>query len=105
MAAEEKGFFGALFDLSFSSFVTTKLIKVLYLLIIAIAALGALGILASAAMAGGLRALIGVVVAPIVFILWVLGGRVWLELIIVMFRIAENVSKIAEQKGVAPPES
>ena len=38
----EKGFFGALFDLSFSSFVTTKIIKVLYVIAIVIAGIAAL---------------------------------------------------------------
>ena len=38
----EKGFFGALFDLSFSSFVTTKIIKVLYVLAIVIVGIAAL---------------------------------------------------------------
>ncbi|MEW6357718.1 MAG: DUF4282 domain-containing protein [Planctomycetota bacterium] len=98
MAEEEKGFFGALFDLSFSSFVTTRLIKVLYILVIVAAGLSVLGILGGSVARGPVGILIGIVVAPVVFILSVLWGRVWLELIIVMFRIAENVNKIAERK-------
>jgi len=37
-----KGFFEALFDFSFTSFVTSKLVKLLYALAIVAAALGAL---------------------------------------------------------------
>ena len=105
MAAEDKGFFGALFDMSFSSFVTTKLIKVLYILIIILAALGAMVMVGSGFRHGGPGVIVGILIAPVAFVLWVMAGRVWLELIIVMFRIAENVSVIAERKGAAPPES
>src|ERR1700676_1575508 len=40
--ADSKGFFGALFDFSFTSFVTTRIIKVLYALILVLAVLTAL---------------------------------------------------------------
>jgi len=38
---ESKGFFGSLFDLSFTSFVTSKVIKFLYVLSIIVLAIGA----------------------------------------------------------------
>jgi len=93
---QEKGFFGRLFDLSFNEFITTSIIKVLYIIAIIGSAIGALFIL------GGLFAtktfggvLMGLILAPIVFILYVILARVWLEVLIVLFRIAENTAKIA----------
>lgn len=39
-AVEAKGFFGALFDFSFTSFVTVKFAKIIYIILIALVALG-----------------------------------------------------------------
>lgn len=97
-ADEAKGFLSALFDLSFTSFVTTKLIKVLFVLLIVICALMALGIAASGFNQGtGTGVLALVIIAPIVFFLGVIYSRVLLEIIIVIFRMAEHLAEIAEQ--------
>ena len=96
--ASAQGFLASLFDMSFTSFVTTKLIKVLYVLGILGAGLMALSIATSGFARGagtGLLALI--IVAPIVFFLCVIYSRVILELIIVVFRVAEHVAEIARQ--------
>jgi hypothetical protein len=95
---DRKGFFGSLFDLSFSSFVTTKIIKLLYalqiigavvLLVVGLAA-GALKISDDSAIAG-----VGMMVAaPFGAILMLVLGRVYLELTIVLFRIAEDIGDI-----------
>lgn len=97
---EEKGFFGRLFDLSFSEFITTSIIKVLYIIAIIGSAIGALFIL------GGLFAtktfggvLMGLILAPVVFILYVILARIWLETLIVLFRIAENTGKMAGKEN------
>lgn len=95
----EKSFWSRLFDFSFSSFITLKIIPVLYGLWIAIGVVEAVAILT----AGGLRSLVrfgwsggsvflSLIWAVVFFFLWVIGGRVWMETIIVLFRIAENTS-------------
>lgn len=93
-----KGFFGALLDFSFSSFVTTRLIKVLYVLWLIGLALGALGGLAGAAMnvVNGqiINGVISLVVLPFALVAGLILGRMWHELIIVQFRIAENLEEI-----------
>ena len=101
---EVKGFFGSLFDLSFNDFVTTKIIKVLYVIIMILAAVGALSILAAGlGTRSGLGMLGGVLGAPLVFLLYTILGRVWLELIIVIFRIAENTTTMVKQKETPAP--
>jgi hypothetical protein len=97
-AQGEKGFIGSLFDFSFSSFVTPKIIKVLYILITIWTALLALTILIigfrTGGVAGGLFTLI--IIEPI-FILLTLGiYRVVLEAFMVVFRIYEETKKIRE---------
>ncbi len=107
----EKSFWSRLFDFSFSSFITLKIIPVLYGLWIAIGAIGALGMLAT----GGMRRmqfswwlgnfLFSLIWAVVFFFLWVIGGRVWMETIIVLFRIAENTSALVRAGRGGQPES
>jgi Domain of unknown function (DUF4282) len=97
-ALGERGFFGSLFDFSFTSMVTPKIIKVLYVLYAIWTALLALVILVisfrTGGLAGGLFVLI--VIEPI-FILLMLGvSRVILEAFMVVFRIYEETVKIRE---------
>lgn len=90
------GFIGALFDFSFTSFITTKLIKLLY----ALGMLGAAGFavtlftggLATGGFTGILMALVG---APLAFLFGIVYIRVVLELIIVLFRMAEHTADVA----------
>jgi hypothetical protein len=95
----EKGFIGSLFDFSFDSFVTPKIIKVLYVLLTIWTLLLALFFLIigfrSGHAAGGIAVLI--LVDPI-FILLTLGVyRVVLEAFMVVFRIYEETKKISEK--------
>lgn len=97
-AEQAKSFFSSLFDMSFSSFVTTKIIKVLFVLAIvgwAIYGVVLAGIGFQKDTASGL--LILVIGAPIVFFLGVIYSRVFLEIVIVIFRMAEHLAEIAER--------
>ena len=101
---QEKGFFELLFDFSFSEFVTTKIIKVLYVLAIHGAGIAALMTLFSGfATKSFSGVLYGLVMTPIVFLLGTLVARIWLETLIVLFRIAENTTKLV--RGHEPPTS
>jgi hypothetical protein len=95
----EKGFIGSLFDFSFDSFVTPKIIKVLYVLLTAWTLLLGLIFLIvgfkQGGLGGGLAVLI--IVEPI-FILLTLGVyRVLLEAFMVIFRIHEDTKKIRKE--------
>ncbi len=94
---EEKGLCGLLFDLSFSEFVTTRVIKVLFILGIVLSALGALAMIGAGFAAGTGRGILMLVLSPLVFLLYALVVRVWCELIIVVFRIAENTSRLVDR--------
>ncbi len=93
---ENKGFFASLFDLSFSEFVTIRIIKVLFVLAIILSGIFAVGILVAGLAGGAGKGVLALIAAPIVFFLYVLGARIWLEVIIVLFRIAENTGKLVE---------
>ncbi len=100
---EEKGFFARLFDLSFNEFITTKIIKVLYIIAIIGAAVGALFVLFGGfASRSFMGAVMGLILAPLAFLLYVIMARVWMEVLIVMFRIAEHTAKIAGKDDLTP---
>lgn len=94
---ENKGIIACIFDFSFSEFVTTRIIKILFLLSIILAAFTALFIIIGGFSSGSAKGFLGALItAPVVFILSVLFSRIWLELVIVAFRIAENTSRLVE---------
>ena len=93
------GFFGTLFDFSFSQFVTSQLVSILYLLFLVFVGLGLLIALGSGVLklfhGDFLGALFAIIFSPLVAIIAVVIGRVYLELIIVIFKIAENTKAMA----------
>jgi hypothetical protein len=98
-ARGEKGFVGSLFDFSFSSFVTPKIIKVLYVLFTIWTALVSLLILIISFRTGGMLAgiFVLIVIVPIYVLLTLGVYRVILEAFMVVFRIYEETKKISER--------
>ena len=93
---KKTGFFGALFDFSFTDFVTSKIIKFLYGLSIFFIGLATLIFVIfsfGASPVAGIFTLI--IVGPLLFILGVIYSRVILEIIMVIFKIAENTANMA----------
>jgi hypothetical protein len=99
---QAKGFFASLFDYSFSSFITSKIIKVLYVLTTIVVGLWTLLIVLVAfklsSTLGILALLIG---GPIFFVITMIYVRVVLELLMVIFRIHEDVQEINQRAGGA----
>jgi len=96
--AGEKGFLGSLFDFSFNSFVTPKIIKVLYVLFTVWTVLWALIILRFGFHYGTAAGIFVLLVVEPIFILLTLGVyRVILEAFMVVFRIYEETKKISER--------
>ncbi len=92
---EAKGFFSSLFDYSFSSFVTPRIIKVLYVLstiAIALWTLGFIGVAFKVSSGAGILALL--IGGSLFFIISMIYVRVGLELLIAFFRIHANVEEI-----------
>jgi hypothetical protein len=97
----ERGFIGSLFDFSFSTFVTPKIIKVLYILVTIWTALLALTILVIGFRTGGIGGgLFTLIIIEPIFILLTLGVyRVVLEAFMVVFRIYEEMKQIRENSA------
>ena len=97
-AAEATGFLSALFDLSFTTFITSKLIKILFVISIALAACGALFLIVSGFNMGVLPGILMLVIgAPLLFFFYVIYARVMMEVLIVIFRCSEYLAEIAQQ--------
>ena len=90
------GFFGGLFDFSFSQFVTVKVVKVVYFLLILFSAIFVLTMIVSSFAQSGGAGVISLILSPIVFLLSVLCARIWMELVVVLFRIGENTTRLVE---------
>jgi len=93
------GFFASLFDFSFTEFITTKLIKFLYGLGMLLGGVMALGLIIAGFAQSAIVGILFLVLSPLVFLLYVIGARVWLELVMVVFRIAEHTEEIAKNTG------
>jgi uncharacterized membrane protein len=98
-AGHAKGFVGSLFDFSFTSFVTPKIIKVLYVLITAWTVIWALIFLRLGfkygGAAGGFFTLI--IVDPILVLLTLGVYRVVLEFVMVVHRMHEDIKALRER--------
>jgi hypothetical protein len=97
-SADSKGFIEALFDFSFTSFVTTRIIRVLYSLILVITVLAAFvyTILAFSA-SPGFGFLMLIIGDPLFIIIVMAFWRLFLESFVVTFRIAEDVHALRER--------
>ena len=97
-AADARGFLSALFDFSFTSFVTTRIIRVLYVLIFILALLTALVYtIVAFRLSAGFGLLTLVIGDPLFIIIVMALWRIVLESFVVRFRIAEDVRAMRER--------
>ncbi len=109
---EHKCMLGHVFDCSFQHFITPRVIRIVYIL-----AIIGLAIISIAMVVKGFEfsetrgVLTLVIVAPLYFIITVIITRIWLELILIIFRIGEDVAKLAgrdvcekKEESPSPPE-
>ena len=99
-----RGFIASVFDLSFTEFVTPKIVKILFILAVlftgiffVVSAITTVSAGFSGSEASGIVTLfLTLILAPLGFFLYVLLIRMWLEVVIVLFRIAENTGRLVE---------
>lgn len=97
----QAGFFSALFDFSFTTFVTEKLVKWLYAAIIAVLGLGLVVYVVGQLDEGFGSVLAAVIITPVVFLIGVTVARIYLEVVMVLFRIADHTAETAAALGTA----
>ncbi|HEY7482863.1 MAG TPA: DUF4282 domain-containing protein [Streptosporangiaceae bacterium] len=95
----DKGFFGSLFDFSFDNFIATKLVKFLYVLSLIGVTITAIFFLIGGLVAlgnGSSLGLLYIILSPLVWLVYLIVARLWLELVIVMFKISEDIKDIRD---------
>src|SRR5690606_17924686 len=100
-----KNFLALLFDLSFDEFVTVRIIRVIYVISIIAAGIAALFWFITFASGGAGTAILGLIVAPIGFLLYVVLARMGLEAFMALFKIAENTGRMARDGGAPAARS
>ncbi len=96
LPAARKGFLASLLDPSFSTLVTTRVIKYLYILLLVLFGIGLLGFIVAAIASGSATSiLIALIIGPLVALLYVIYARVILEVILAIFRLLESNREIA----------
>jgi hypothetical protein len=100
---EPKGFLASLFDTSFASLITPRVIKVIYIITMVVIGLAALfWIVAAFSQSVALGVVVLVIAAPLVSLLYLIYTRVFLEVIIALFRIMEsNIELVQIQRDSA----
>lgn len=93
------GFFGSLFDLSFTHFVIPKIIKFLFILVLVGIGLMVLGMIIAGFSNGfGTGLFVLIIGAPLAGLLAVLYARALLEIIIVLFRMEQHLAELAKKR-------
>ena len=108
------GFFGKLFDFSFEEFITPTIVRIVYIIFLVLITIGAVIVLLAALFSGSASsAIAGLIFVPLFWLVYVIFTRIWLEVVAVIFRIAEPVQEsdatlkrieelIARQGGITP---
>lgn len=99
LGARDSGLAAGMMDFGFNRFITLGVIKILYVLGLVAIVLGWLIAFVGAFAQGAGAVLFVMIVGSVVAVLYAIFLRVWLELIVVIFRIGENTSKLVQLGG------
>lgn len=91
-SAEAKGLVSSLFDFSFTSLITTKIIRFVYALTVALYTLGAVGLLIAGLASGSAAGVFaGLILVPVGYLVYLIFIRMWMEFLIVVFRMGDDI--------------
>ena len=94
--AHKKGFFEALFDISFDSSIAIRVIGVLYVISLVFISLGCLGLIFSLGTQGGGALLGAIIVVPILWLLYAIFIRIGLEALVASIKTSENTTQMLQ---------
>jgi hypothetical protein len=99
------GILAGLFDFSFETFVAARLVKILYICsligVSIVAAIGLAGGVAGLA-SGAASGVVAVITAPLGWLFFLALARLWLERIIVIFKISDDLRDIRDSGPTWP---
>jgi hypothetical protein len=106
---KQAGILKTLLDFRFETFVTSKIIPVIYVILLIVIGLAVVGAILISGFGGlitaikfesfvmGLTALGTIILAPLVGILYIALVRIWFEVLIIIFRIKEDLTTLVER--------
>jgi Domain of unknown function (DUF4282) len=89
------GFFEALMDTRFDRLITPSLIRFLYVVVMILLALGALAVIIAGFAENAGTGVLLLIFAPIGALIYLIVTRLWLELIVVAFKIRDAAEEVA----------
>lgn len=98
----QRGFLESLMDTRFDSLITPKLIRFLYVVSMIVLAIGTLIFIIAAFANEASTGILMLILAPLVALIYLIVIRLWLELIVVTFKIrdaAEEISSNTNRTG------
>jgi hypothetical protein len=101
--SNQRGFFESLMDTTFESLITPKLIRFLYIVGMVVLALGALAIVVVGFTEGAGSGILALILAPIGALIYLIVLRLYLELVVVAFKIRDAAEEIADNTRARTP--
>ena len=98
---KKKSWLGIIFDFSFAEFITTKVIKFLLGVAIVVSVIITISGIVTAFTTSVVLGILILILSPVIFLILMLISRIYLELIIVIFKIAECLASIKEKLSAA----
>lgn len=89
------GFFESLMDTRFDHLITPSMIRFLYIVSMIVLAIGALVVIVSAFANSAGSGIVALILAPIGALIYLIITRLWLELVIVVFKIRDATEEVA----------
>lgn len=93
--ARRDGFFESLMDTRFDHLITPTMIRFLYIVAMILIALGALAVIIAGFAESAGAGILALILAPIFALIYLIVTRLWLELIIVIFKIRDATEEVA----------
>jgi hypothetical protein len=96
---DHKSFFRSLYDFSFGTFVTSRVLKVLYGLVVILYSLTAVVAFLLLLIKGGVIGIVlAIVFVPLLYFIYLVVTRLLFESLMVVFRIGDDVRAIAQRR-------
>ncbi len=97
-SGEAKGLLKSLFDFQFTSLITVKIIRFVYALIVILYSIGAIFFFVASLSTGGAAGILtAFILVPLGYLVYLILTRIWMEILIVVFRMGDDVRAIRER--------
>jgi len=101
-SSEAKGLLRSLFDFQFTSLITIKIIRFVYALIVILYSIGAIFFFIASLARGGVAGVItALILVPLGYLVYLILIRIWMEFLIVVFRIGDDIHAIRQGGGMS----